>query len=62
MKRTHVFTNEQLTDALKRDTLGGKYFVKDKNEQSRAYACASCAGRQLAMRKFRDGWKATVIE
>ena len=69
MIRTSVLADMLLTEAFGRANIGDKFFVgsrngqtRDKSEQNRAYSCASCAGRQITMRKFRDGWKATVIE
>lgn len=70
MKRSHVFTDQQLTEIFKRASLGEKLYVvridggeaSNKAEQNRVYQAASFAGRQIAMRKFREGWKATVIE
>jgi hypothetical protein len=67
MKRTYVFDNAQLTEAFSRSKIGDKFYVTDatdnkRSEQNRVYACATVAKKQLAMRKFREGWKATVIE
>jgi hypothetical protein len=68
MMRTHVFTAEELTTAFKRAKVGDKFLVAAKegksreSEQNRVYSCASCAGRQIVMRKYRDGWKATILE
>jgi hypothetical protein len=72
MMRTHVFNDEQLTTAFKRAKVGDKFLVvgpvgmdgkrHPRSEQNRAYSCASCAGRQIVMRKYRDGWKATILE
>jgi hypothetical protein len=68
MKRTRVFDNAQLVDAFTRSKIGDKFYVVSlgamdkRSEQNRVYACATVAKKQLAMRKFRDGWKATVIE
>lgn len=67
MMRTHVFNAEELTTAFKRAKVGDQFMVvgkklHDRSEQNRAYSCAACAGRPLVMRKYRDGWKATILE
>lgn len=61
MKRTKVFGNSDLNEAFRRAALGDTFYVIGIDEQKRAYAAAKFAGRQLSMRRFREGWKATVI-
>ena len=63
MKRSTALNDEQLTEAFRRAAIGEQFYVMgNKSEQNRAYSCAGCVGRQIAMRKFRQGWKATVIK
>jgi hypothetical protein len=61
MKRTRGFNDEQLNEAFRRAKLGDTFYVIGESEQKRCYAAAKFAGRQLSMRRFRGGWKATVI-
>lgn len=69
MMRTCVFTDEQLEEAFRRAKPLDKFHVlpkylngNPKSEQNRVYKAASAAKRQITMRVFRRGWKATVIE
>jgi len=62
MMRTKVLDAAQLTDAFRRSKVGDKFLAGNENEQKRAFNCAACAGRQIATRKIKAGWKVTVIE
>jgi hypothetical protein len=61
MKRAKVFDVPQLTKAFIRGKVGDKFFV-EQSDNKRVYSCATHAGRQISMRKFRDGFKATILE
>jgi hypothetical protein len=63
MKRTKVFNAAQLTEAFQRSKRADTFLVsKENGEQKRVYAAATFAGRKIAMRKIKGGWKATVLE
>ena len=63
MKRTYVFDEPTLTKVFQQSKTGERFHIKDKAERTRVYRCATCAGRQIATRKLKDGdFNATILE
>lgn len=62
MKHCKPLSSEQLTEAFRKAKFADTFFMLGEDERKRAFNCAAYAGRKIATRKFKDGFRATVVE